>query len=191
MHPQTNGLVEAANAKILSAMKKKLECARGNWVDYLPDILWGIRTDKHSGTGETPFNLVYGTEAVIPAEMEVNTLRTESYDPDTNPEELRSNLDFLEERRLQAKLRQVNRSSAVTRYFNKQVKHRQFQVGDLVLRNCEASKQASEHKKLSPSWEGPYQVKQVLGKGAYKLQDLGGRDLPRTWNAVHLKKYFI
>ena len=47
-----------------------------------------------------------------------------------------------------------------------------------------------ERKKLSPTWEGPYRVSEVLGKGAYKLKDLRDKDVPQVWNAFHLKKYY-
>ena len=64
-------------------------------------------------------------------------------------------------------------------------------MGDLVLRNCEASRPAGERKKLTPNWERPYQIHKVLGYGAYKLAELNGLPISRTWNAVHLKKYYL
>ena len=59
--------------------------------------LWARRTTEKTATGETPFNLTYGTEAVIPTEIEVPTLRLETYDDRTNGDELRTNLDLLDE----------------------------------------------------------------------------------------------
>ncbi|OMO89413.1 Integrase, catalytic core [Corchorus capsularis] len=188
VHPQTNGQVEAANGKILTALKKKLGEAKGKWAEALPAVLWGIRTTSHTGSGETPFNLALGTEAVISAEACIHTFRTSHFYLQSNEDELRTNLDLLEEARLTAQLRQANRSMQVSRYYNKRVRQRQFQAGDLVLRNCEASVPTSERKKLSPNLEGRYQVERVISRGAYKLRDLDGRQIPRTWNAIHLKK---
>ncbi|GKA27386.1 reverse transcriptase domain-containing protein [Tanacetum coccineum] len=54
-----------------------------------------------------------------------------------------------------------------------------FKPGDLVYRNNEASR-AEDTGKLSPKWEGPYEVTEALGKGAYKLRDRDGKQLSRT-----------
>ncbi|KAL0381942.1 UNVERIFIED_CONTAM: hypothetical protein Slati_4608400 [Sesamum latifolium] len=72
--------------------------------------------------------------------------------------------------------------------YNRRVKSRNFQVGDLVLRRADALKPIG---KLDPTWEGPYKVTSVLGKGAYELEDPEGRPLPRPWNVHNLKKYFL
>ena len=56
-------------------MKKWLEDAKGRWPEELLGVLWASRTTPHNLTGETSFSLVYGTEAVIPAEVAVPTLR--------------------------------------------------------------------------------------------------------------------
>ncbi|KAL0426480.1 UNVERIFIED_CONTAM: hypothetical protein Slati_2822800 [Sesamum latifolium] len=71
--------------------------------------------------------------------------------------------------------------------FSLKSKSRNFQVGDLVLRRADALKPIG---KLDPTWEGPYKVTSVLGKGAYELEDPEGRPLPRPWNVHNLKKYF-
>ncbi|OMP07825.1 Integrase, catalytic core [Corchorus capsularis] len=188
VHPQTNELTETANGKIIITMKKKLDEAKGKWAEALPGILWGIRITSHTGTGETPFNLAFGTEAVIPTELTILTLRIRNFQAPRNEEELRTNLDLVEEMRMEAQLKQANRSQQVNQYLNKRVQT--IQEGDLVLRNFKASKPTGEKKKLSPNWEGPYQVVEVLGKGAYRLMDLEGRMIPRVWNAMHLRKYY-
>ncbi|GAU39748.1 hypothetical protein TSUD_219910 [Trifolium subterraneum] len=68
-HPQTNGQAEAANRVILRGLRRRLGDAKKQWVEELPHVLWAYRTTPHSTTGETPFRLAYGTEAVIPVEI--------------------------------------------------------------------------------------------------------------------------
>ncbi|KAL0395051.1 UNVERIFIED_CONTAM: hypothetical protein Slati_4471300 [Sesamum latifolium] len=68
--------------------------------------------------------------------------------------------------------------------YNKRVKSRSFQVGDLVLRRADSLKPIG---KLDPTWEGPYKVTSVIGKGAYELEDPEGRPLPGPWNVHNLK----
>ena len=68
-HPQSNGQAEAANKIIVEGLKKRMEDAASSWVDQLPYVLWGYRTSVQSSTGETPFKLTYGCEAMIPVEI--------------------------------------------------------------------------------------------------------------------------
>ncbi|XP_058783680.1 uncharacterized protein LOC131658400 [Vicia villosa] len=77
-HPQTNGQAEAANRVILRGLKRRLGEAKRAWVEELHSVLWAYRMTPHSSTGETPFRLTYGTEAVIPVEIREPSRRTES-----------------------------------------------------------------------------------------------------------------
>uniref|UniRef100_A0A2N9IV79 Uncharacterized protein n=1 Tax=Fagus sylvatica TaxID=28930 RepID=A0A2N9IV79_FAGSY len=67
-YPQGNGQAESSNKTILNGIKKRLEKAKGRWVEELPTILWTFRTTPRSLTRKTPFSLTYGVEAVIPLE---------------------------------------------------------------------------------------------------------------------------
>ncbi|KAK3002009.1 hypothetical protein RJ639_022183 [Escallonia herrerae] len=103
-HPQTNGQTEVTNRTLLQGLKKKLDGAKGLWVDELYKILWGYQTTTRNPTGETPFNLAFGTEALIPVEIGLPSLCLLTYDPNMNDEALRCNLDLLDEQRDQAQL---------------------------------------------------------------------------------------
>ncbi|XP_056690068.1 uncharacterized protein [Spinacia oleracea] len=104
--PQANGQVEAFNKIISEGIKKKLDEAKGLWADELPNVLWSIRTTAKNSTGETPFLLAYGAEAVLPIEMCEPTLRVMLYDENANWEMMKLALDFLPEVRGNAALRQ-------------------------------------------------------------------------------------
>src|SRR3954462_1591144 len=71
-HPQTNGQVEKANSLVGGGIKKRLlsplERLAGAWAEELPSVLWILRT-PNSSTGYTPFFMVHGAEAVLPAEV--------------------------------------------------------------------------------------------------------------------------
>ncbi|KAK2965054.1 hypothetical protein RJ639_029535 [Escallonia herrerae] len=101
-HPQSNGQTENMNRGILQGLKKKLNEAKGAWVDELPKVLWAYRTTPHSVTGETPFSLCYGTEAMLPVEIGVPTIRALHFSELNNDVGLRANLDLVEEARTQA-----------------------------------------------------------------------------------------
>ena len=68
-HPQANGQAEVTNRTLLKIIKTKLDDAKGAWLEELPNVLWAYRTTARTSTGETPFRLTYGTEAVIPVEV--------------------------------------------------------------------------------------------------------------------------
>ena len=44
-----------------------------------------------------------------------------------------------------------------------------------------------EKHKLSPPWEGPYTVTEVIRPGAYRLKDDNGNVLTNTWNIEQLR----
>ena len=46
-----------------------------DWADKLPYALWGYRTSVRTATGATPYSLVYGMEAVLPVEVEIQSTR--------------------------------------------------------------------------------------------------------------------
>ena len=96
---QGNGHAEAVNKVIVSGLKKILDDAKGKWVEELPHVLWTYRTTRRRSTGETPFSLTYGAEAVIPLETGFPTTRTSSFNPKDNDEQLTRNLDLIEEKR--------------------------------------------------------------------------------------------
>jgi hypothetical protein len=78
-HPQANGQVEVTNWSLLKLIKTRLEGAKGLWPEELPSILWVYRTTVRTLTGETPFQMTFGSEAVVPIEIGMTTLRTSAY----------------------------------------------------------------------------------------------------------------
>jgi hypothetical protein len=76
--------VEHANAEIIKGLKTRtydgLKKHDKKWIDELPCALWGNRTSPSRATGETPFFMVYGTEAVLSPEVTMGSLRVKIYD---------------------------------------------------------------------------------------------------------------
>ncbi|CAJ2665934.1 unnamed protein product [Trifolium pratense] len=186
-HPQTNGQAEAANRVILRGLRRRLDQNKKKWVEELDNVLWAYRTTPHSTTGETPFRMVYGTEAVIPVEIGEPSRRTEQpLDEEQNDEALREELDLVEEIRTGASLKEATLKQKIAARHDTKVIKRDFEVGSLVLRrNAD-----SQGGKLAPNWEGPYRVIDKTENGAYYLEDLRGKKLPRPWNAQKLKQYY-
>lgn len=185
-HPQANGQVELANRIIKDGLRKRLDKAGTNWVDELPSVLWAYRTMPSSSTKETLFSLVYGTEALIPAEISSTLARVDHYSTQANDQELRLNLDELEEKRDQAHICMAQYKNLISQYYNSWVRPRSYRVGDLVMRNNEVS-HVMPTGAFNPKREDPYRIAEVYSAGTYKLQTLEGRILPRTWHSSHLR----
>ena len=189
-HPQTNGQAEAANKVILNELKKKLSGAKGLWAEEIPSILWGYHCTPQSSTQETPFRMTYGVDAMIPVELGETSWRRQHFDPGHNDDSVRNHLDLVHEVRNEAAIRQHAAKTRSTRRFNSRVRERSFQKGDLVWRMVGTARKNATEGKLAANWDGPYRVTDSFQNGAYKLEELSGKAIPRTWNATHLKAYY-
>ncbi|XP_016192916.1 uncharacterized protein LOC107633833 [Arachis ipaensis] len=96
-HPQENGQGEAANKVILAGLNKRLQEANGAWVEEFPQVLWAYRTTPQFVTGETPFRLAYGIEAMILVEINEQSPRVSFYDEVGNIQGHKEELELLPE----------------------------------------------------------------------------------------------
>ena len=123
------------------------------WIEELPKVVWGLRTQISRATGYSPFFLVYGSEAVLPADLIWMSPRLE--------------LDSTEEVRVNATLQSARYLQGLRCHYNKNTQPRSLQIEDLVLRRIQ--KTDRRHKLLSP-WEGPFIVSKVMGRSFYCLK---------------------
>nr|GEX75136.1 reverse transcriptase domain-containing protein [Tanacetum cinerariifolium] len=148
------------------------------------------RTSLKQSNGETPFSLTYKSEAVIPAEIRMPTHRTMMIREDENEDELRLNMDLLQERREAAAIIEAKYKSKMEQYYNQKVRTMSFEPDEYVFRRNEAS-MAEDQYKLGPKWEGPYRVAEAYQNGTYKLQTMRGNEVPRTWHAINFRKCYV
>ena len=87
---------------MLKIIKTRLEGVKGIWPEELLSVLWAYRTTIRTPTGETPFQLAYGSKAVILAEVGLTSYRVDNYDGSKNDEALRLQLDLVDEVRATA-----------------------------------------------------------------------------------------
>nr|CAD41940.2 OSJNBa0070M12.17 [Oryza sativa Japonica Group] len=190
-HPRSNGQVERANTEILKGLKTKtfniLKKHSDSWIEELPAVLWANRTTPSRATGETPFFLVYGAEAVLPSELTLRSPRATMYCEADQDQFRRDDLDYLEERRWRAALRAARYQQSLRRYHQRHVRARSLCIDDLVLRRVQTRAGLS---KLSPIWEGPYRVIGVPRPGSVRLATGDGTELPNPWNIEHLRRFY-
>ena len=159
-------------------------------MEELPYVQWTYRITPRRSTGETPFSMTYGVEAVIPLETGFPMLRTNSFNPSNNNELLEKSLDFIEERRENAMVQLAYYQHKLKQGYDANVKLRPLAPEDLVLRKVLGTAKNPAWGKLGPNWEGPYHITSVAGVGAYFLEDLDEHVIPRPWNVNNLKMYY-
>ncbi|KAL0877364.1 hypothetical protein Bca101_027069 [Brassica carinata] len=128
---------------------------------------------------------------MIPAEVEFPGVRRRFLPEreELNDAMMLDNLDLVNEHRDQALIRIQNYQHAAARYYNSNVRHRRFKEGDLVLRKV-FQNTAERTQENGSKREGPYKIIKVVRPGSYQIANMQDVKIPRTWNAMHLKKYY-
>ena len=153
-------------------------------------VLCVYHTMPHLSTQETPYKLVFGADAVIPIELLEPSPRIITLAKESNEDAQRVELDLVEEDREKARIKEEAIKQQMARKYNRKIHPKEFEEGNLVLRKVELVRKSQGEGKLAPNWEGLYQVIQKIGRKAYKLGKLGGRELPRTRNVSLLQRYY-
>jgi hypothetical protein len=112
--------------------------------------------------GFTPFFMVHGSKAVLPTDIDYGSPRVRAYTEEGNQVALQDEIDQLDEARDVVLLQSAKYQQALRRYHERSVRPHEFRVRDLVLRRVQGSK---DRHKLSPPWEGPFIIHEVLQLG--------------------------
>nr|XP_027121507.1 uncharacterized protein LOC113738479 [Coffea arabica] len=133
---QMNGAVETVNKNLKKIIRKMTETHR-NWHERLPYALMAYRTVISTPTGATSYSLMYGMEAVSPAEVKIPSLRIlmEAQIEETEwIRERHKQLSPIDEKRLNTICHGQYYQQRMVRAYNKKVKPCLFEVGDKVLK---------------------------------------------------------
>jgi hypothetical protein len=177
---------------ILEALRKKVfdknEKFAVKWIKELPYVVWSLRTQPSRALpGNTPFFMVYGSEAVLPADLRFRAPRL-VFENIAEAEAIRlEDIDVLEEERLNTVIQSARYQQTLRRYHDKDVRHRSFVVGDLFLRRILTGE---GRYKLSPLWEGSFVVAEITRPGSYRLTQMDGTEIGNSWNIEHLRKFY-
>ena len=160
----------------------------------LSKALWAHRISRYGATKVIPFELVYGQEAVLPIEVNLDAYRLAKQN-DLSVVDYHDliidNIDEVTDKRLKA-LKEIEKDKLwVAIAYNKKVKLKYFQVGDLVWKIIlPLGMKSNKFGKWSPSWEGPYKIIKVISRNSYMMETVQGEDLPRAINGRYLKKFY-
>jgi hypothetical protein len=188
-YAQANGQAEAANKGIIKLIKRKIDESPKRWHMVLNEALWAYRMACHRATNVSPYQLVYGHDAILPWELRTGSKRTSLQD-----QLLAMMTEELEDHagnRLRA-LESIEKDKRrVDRRYAKKVKGKEFVDGDLVWKLIlPIGSRDPKYGKWSPNWEGPYRISQCVPSNAYILETLEGEKFARALNGKYLKKYY-
>jgi hypothetical protein len=149
-------------------------------------VVWSHNTTTSRSTGFTPFKLLFGDEAVTPEEAKAGSIRTAASAEDEVDYHVAK--DTIEGTRLQV-VENINKYQAETiKWHDRKVRLKNIKPGHLVLRRVANPDTVG---KLQLNWEGPFLVVSSLRPGSYRLKDMHGNDIPRSWNADELRRLCV
>jgi transposase InsO family protein len=186
-HPESNGLVERANGiKMTGIMKLIFNQPRGKWPEELIKVVWSHNTTVSRSIGFMPFKLLFGDEAITPEEAKAGLIRTTTSTEDEANYHVAK--DTIEGVRLQV-VENINKYQAETiKWLDRKIRLKNIKPGHLVLQRVANPDIVG---KLQLKWEGPFLVVSSLRPGSYILKDMDGNDIPRSWNADELRRYYV
>ncbi|XP_075074223.1 uncharacterized protein LOC142161936 [Nicotiana tabacum] len=123
-------------AEVVPLKEKVVAKNKRDWHEKIGKALWAYRTTFRTATQVTPYSLVYGVEAVLPLEQQIPSLQIaiqEGLTYEKNALLRLAKLEALDEKRLEVQQKLECYQARLARAFNKKVRPRSFQVGDLVL----------------------------------------------------------
>ncbi|XP_039855390.1 uncharacterized protein LOC120713507 [Panicum virgatum] len=120
-----NGQVERTNGLILQGLKARIfdpiEKYGSKWIQKLPRVVWGLRTQRSRATGYSPFFMVYGSEAILPTDIAFGAPHTQNYDEGEAETTRQIDLELAEEHRLIAALQHARYEQQLFHYHDKNV----------------------------------------------------------------------
>eukprot|EP00253_Pinus_taeda_P028834 PITA_28834 len=193
-YPQGNGLAESFNKSLIRIIKTLLEDNKKNWHSKLKYALWADRVTIKRSTGNSPFKLVYGTEAIFPIQLTLPVAQFLQEERNEEEDMAKRITDLAEVHQIREQL--VERAAAhqrkIKEAFDKKTKAYNFRVGYLVLKWDTLKKKKGNHGKFDAFWTGPFIVSQIQENNTFVLKSMGGEAVfDGPVNGQFLKVYVV
>ena len=172
-HPRANGQTKKINGILCKIITKMVQGSNTDWDFRLYDALWTYRCAFKVRTKFTPFQLVYGLEAILPIELEVQSLRIDLDERMGDDDSLKHRLVLLEkldETRAQAHLNMEAIQKHRKNYYDSKFPSKKLEPNDLVLLYDSRFQKFPEKFKMQ--WFGPYRILRSFPNGSVELQDI-------------------
>ncbi|XP_065670064.1 uncharacterized protein LOC136088898 [Hydra vulgaris] len=185
-HPQTDGFVERINGVLAQNLSMYVASNQRDWDVHLPAAVYAYNTSISTSTGETPFRLTYGRDALQPHD----TTLLPRNDPTDNTELLVQRL--ISDLRLSRNLAKENIQKAQTKmklHYDQTAKEYPFQVGHKVWIYTPITKKGSV-KKLTSFWHGPFRLIEKTSPVTFKVENMNNKELTTPVHVSRLKQWF-
>lgn len=180
-------------------LSKFVQENKESWDSFLDTCTFAYNTFRHESTLHTPFEVMFGRQAVLPIDLDMEKLSPErllqEYE-DTSADQPGKEIAAITTLR-QALLQQVKNNIAKAQmkqkeqYDKKHTNPPRYQVGVKILKK-DFTRKKRKGGKMDPKWLGPYTITQELGKGFYKLESCNNPDdVILRVNGAHLKIYHL
>ena len=159
---------------------------------HISAVLLAYRTKRHTTTGYTPFQLVYGRQATLPIETIIPVELEQQEEIDLQGSILQRAYNLIEKLpryHIEAQQNTEKSQQKQKEYIDKRVRFEEFEIGDKVWvqrKELEHSRSAKFENKRN----GPYVIQEKLNNGAYKLSTIEGKILKGYYNSDRLAKYY-
>lgn len=159
-HPMTNGQIERYNATMDSKIAALSNDNRTDWDEQLPFVTFNYNTSMHATTGQTPFELMYGRQPILPFDQQQPLVSL----PDHSEYRLHLN-DHLSILTEQTKNNIIQQQARYKLRYDKNREEPTYEIGDLVL-----LKVLNRRRKFDVRQEGPFRVIQRLAQKTYVVE---------------------
>ena len=170
-HPQCDGLIERFNRTLLDMLATTVKDHPEDWENHIRKVCMAYNTSVQATTGYTPFFLMFGRQARIPADVMFGTDKPPDATPAEHASALRTNLEDAFERVRKNTGANQQRQKA---FYDRTVHGKPFAVGDDVWLHSPAVPRGRS-RKLHHPWTGPWRVTKRLSDAVYRLQSCTGR----------------
>jgi hypothetical protein len=190
-YPQANGLTKSSNKTLITIIKKVLNEKKKSWHVHLKYALWENQIGTKKSIGTSPFQMVYGTDIVLPINLSLPMMKLWQ-DEKEKPNHITRRINQLikvQQNRMDVDERLQRYQDNMKALFDHKAKDREFLPGDLVLKWDARREDSEKHGKFDHSWCGPFKVIASEGKKSFLLENLDGKTLNAPINRRYIKHY--
>jgi hypothetical protein len=190
-YPQGNGLAESSNKSLINIIKKVLNENKRSWHVHLKYALWANQIGTKKSIGTSPFQMVYGTDVVLPINLALPVMKLWQ-DEKEEPNHVTRRINQLievQQHRVEVDERLQKYQDDMKTLFDRKTKDREFLPGDLVLKWDVRKEDSVKHGKFDHIWYGPFKVAAPEGKNSFLLENLDGKIFNAPVNGRYLKHY--
>lgn len=191
-----NGVVERGHFTLRESIIKACKANIGKWPEYVPEAVFADRITVSRITGYSPYQLLHGTDPLLPMDLAEATFMVTGFQPDMSTSDLLA-LRIRQLKKLPADIERAASSLKKARFkskeqfekrFARKLTNQTFDEGNLVLvRNT--SIETSHNRKHKQRYLGPYQVVRRNPNGSYIVQELDGTTLRQRIGAFRIIPY--